>query len=38
MMRARVNGNYSAVTGACMMVDRKAFQQVGASARTLWWP
>lgn len=29
MMRARVNGNYSAVTGACMMVDRKTFQQVG---------
>lgn len=29
MMRARINGNYSAVTGACMMVDRKAFEQVG---------
>ena len=29
MMRARVNGNYSAVTGACMMADRKAFEQVG---------
>lgn len=29
MMRARVSGNYSAVTGACMMVDRKAFEQVG---------
>lgn len=29
MMRARVNGNYSAVTAACMMVDRKAFEQVG---------
>lgn len=29
MMRARINCNYSAVTGACMMVDRKAFQQVG---------
>ena len=29
MMRARINGNYSAVTAACMMVDRKAFEQVG---------
>lgn len=29
MMRARVSGNYSAVTGACLMADRKAFEQVG---------
>lgn len=29
MMRARISGNYSAVTGACLMADRKAFEQVG---------
>lgn len=28
MMRARVSGDYSAVTAACMMVDRKAFDRV----------
>ena len=29
MVRARVNGNYSAVTAACMMVKRAAFEEVG---------
>lgn len=28
MMRARMSLNYSAVTAACMMVDRKAFERV----------
>lgn len=28
MVRARINCNYSAVTAACMMVDRKCFEQV----------
>lgn len=29
MVRARINGNYSAVTAACMMVDKKVFDEVG---------
>ena len=29
MVRPRINCNYSAVTAACMMVDRKAFEEVG---------
>ena len=29
MVRARINCNYSAVTAACMMVDRKCFDVVG---------
>ena len=28
MVRPRINCNYSAVTAACMMVDRKAFEEV----------
>ena len=28
MVRARINGNYSAVTAACMMVDRESFEAV----------
>lgn len=29
MVRPRINCNYSAVTAACMMVDRKSFDEVG---------
>ncbi len=29
MVRPRINCNYSAVTAACMMVDRKVFEEVG---------
>ena len=29
MVRPRINCNYSAITAACMMVDRKAFEEVG---------
>lgn len=29
MMRARINGNYSAVTGACLMTKRSVFDKAG---------
>lgn len=29
MVRPRINCNYSAVTAACMMVDKKSFEEVG---------
>lgn len=35
MMRARVNCNYSAVTGACLMTRRSVFEEVGGLTESL---